>query len=122
LLIATGRYTIHESINVFGNTRYIKDFHRVQKPLKDNFINKFLYTKAVVQDFENAENATMRESNNVFGNTRYIKDIVFNNNNKFLYTKTVVQDVEIAEDRSLIITETHCRAHRGLDENYKHIT
>jgi len=42
--------------------------------------------------------------------------------NKFLYTKTVVQDVENAEDRSLIITETHCRAHRGLDENYKHLT
>jgi len=30
-----------------------------------------------------------------------------------------VQDVENAEDRSHIITETRCRAHRGLDENYK---
>jgi len=42
--------------------------------------------------------------------------------NTFLYNTTFVQDVENAEDRSLIITETHCKAHRGLDENYKKIT
>jgi len=79
LLIATGRYTIHESINVFGNTRLIieydtpeylisilreyippnitigvhctlEDFYRIQKPLKDNFINTCFYTKTFVQD------------------------------------------------------------------------
>jgi len=109
LLIATWRYTIHGSIKVFGNTRHLRkydnpenlisilreyippnitigvhctleDFYRIQKPLKDSFINTFLYTK------------------------------------------TFVQDAEDAEDRSVINTETHCRAHRGLDENYKQIT
>jgi len=29
--------------------------------------------------------------------------------------------VQNPEDRALIIEETHCRAHRGLDENYKQI-
>jgi len=42
--------------------------------------------------------------------------------NKFLYTRIFVQDVETPEDRALIIEETHCRAHRGLDENYKQIS
>jgi len=30
--------------------------------------------------------------------------------------------VENSEDRALIIEETHCRAHSGLDENYKQIS
>jgi len=41
--------------------------------------------------------------------------------NKFLRTGIFVQDVENPEDRVVIIKETHCRAHRGLDENYKQI-
>jgi len=41
--------------------------------------------------------------------------------NKFLYTKMFVEDVENPEDRALIFEETRCRAHRGLDENYKQI-
>jgi len=41
--------------------------------------------------------------------------------NKFLYTKIFVQEVENPEDRELIKEESHCRAHRGLDENYKQI-
>ncbi len=104
LLLATGRYTIHESINIFENTRHIikfdtpenlisilraynppnltvgvhstlEDFYRLQKPLQDNIVNKFLYTRIFVQDVKNSE------------------------------------------DSALIIEETHCRAHRGLDEN-----
>jgi len=39
-----------------------------------------------------------------------------------LYTRIFVQYVENCEDRALIIEETHCRAHRGLDENYKQIS
>jgi len=42
--------------------------------------------------------------------------------NKFLYSRIFVQDVENSEDRALIIEETHCRAHTGLDENYKQIS
>jgi len=109
LLLATGRYTIQESINIFENTRHItkfdtpenlisilreyippnlavgihctlEDFYRIKKPLKDNFVNKFLYTRIFVQD------------------------------------------VETSEDRALIIKETHCRAHRGLYEKYKQIS
>jgi len=70
LLLATGRYTIHELINIFENTRHIiefdtpenlisilreytppnltvgihctlEDFYRIQKPLKDYFVNLF---------------------------------------------------------------------------------
>jgi len=57
----------------------LEDFYRIQKPLKINLVNKFLYTRIFVQDVENSEN------------------------------------------RALIIEETHCRTHRGLDENYKQI-
>jgi len=39
--------------------------------------------------------------------------------NKFLSTRIFLQDEENAEDRAIIIEETHNRAHRGLDENYK---
>jgi len=39
--------------------------------------------------------------------------------NRFLYTKIFVQDVKNPEERALIFEETHCSAHRGLDENNK---
>ncbi len=42
--------------------------------------------------------------------------------NTFLYTRIFVQDIENSEDRALIIEDTHRRAHRGLDENYKQIS
>jgi len=102
LLLATGRYTIRDSTNIFENTIHIiefdtpeylisilreyippdltvgihctlEDFYRIQKPLKDNFMNRFLYTRKFVLDVANSE------------------------------------------DRALTIEETHCRAHRGLD-------
>ncbi|KAH8284412.1 hypothetical protein KR018_002845, partial [Drosophila ironensis] len=73
LLLATGRYTVHESIKIFNNTRHIiefdtpenlitilkeyipanitigihctlEDFYKIQKPIKENFMNQFLYT------------------------------------------------------------------------------
>ncbi len=40
---------------------------------------------------------------------------------KFLYTKIFLQDVENNKDKAIIIEETHSRAHRGLDENYKQL-
>ncbi len=57
----------------------LEDLYIIQKPLKNNFVNKFLFTRIFVQDVGNDE------------------------------------------DKALIIEETHCRAHRGLDENYKQI-
>ncbi len=73
LLITTGRFRIHESINIFNNTRHIieydtlenlttilrefiqpnltvslhctlEDLYILQKPLKDNFVYKFLHS------------------------------------------------------------------------------
>ncbi len=41
--------------------------------------------------------------------------------NKFHFTKIFLQDVENNEDKAIIIEETHSRAHRGVDENYKQI-
>jgi len=38
--------------------------------------------------------------------------------NTFLYTRIFVQDVKNSEDRALIIEETHCRAHRGIKEDF----
>ncbi len=40
---------------------------------------------------------------------------------KFLFTKIFLEDVENNEDKAIIIEETHSRAHRGVDENYKQI-
>ncbi len=57
----------------------LEDLYIIQKPLKDTFVNKFLFTRIFVQDLENTE------------------------------------------DKALNIEETHCRAHTGLDENYKQI-
>jgi len=37
----------------------LEDFYRIQKPLKDNFINKFVYNKAFVQDVENADDKSL---------------------------------------------------------------
>jgi len=82
LLLATGRYIIHESVTIFQNTRHIiefdtpenlisilreyippnltvgihctlEHFYRIQRPLRDNFVNKFLYTRIFVQDVDN---------------------------------------------------------------------
>jgi len=81
LLIATGKYTIHETANIFGNTRHIiefdtpenllsilreyippniaigvhctlEDFYKIHNPLKENFTNKFQYTKIFVKDVD----------------------------------------------------------------------
>ncbi len=42
--------------------------------------------------------------------------------NKFVYTKSFVVDITSNDDKAIIIEETHCPAHRGVDENYKQIT
>jgi len=88
LLLATGRYVTHESINIFENTRYIiefdtpenllsilreyippdltvgihctlEDFYRIQKPLKDNFVNKLLCTRIFVQGVKNSKDRAL---------------------------------------------------------------
>ncbi len=57
----------------------LEDLYIIQKPLKDNFVNKFLFTRIFLRDVQNDE------------------------------------------DKALVIEKTHCRADRGLDENYKQI-
>jgi len=75
-------------VNIFGNNRHIKEFdtpenlgsilreyippnitigvrctledlYKIQNPLKENFTNKFLYTKIFVQDVENPEDRAL---------------------------------------------------------------
>jgi len=84
LLLTTGMYTIHESLKIFDKTRHIieygtvenlvtilreylppnitvgilcslEDLYHIQVPLKNNFTNKFLFTRIFLQDVENAE-------------------------------------------------------------------
>jgi len=85
LLLATGRYKIHESINIFENTRHIIEFNT-----PENLIS-MVGIHCTLEDFY-----------------RILKSLKDNFVNKFLYTRIYVQDVEISEDRALIIEETHC--------------
>jgi len=84
LLLTTSRYTIHESLEIFDKTRYITEYdtvenlvtilreyippnitvgihcsldnlYHVKKSLKNNFTNKFLFTRIFLQDVENDE-------------------------------------------------------------------
>jgi len=37
----------------------LEDFYRIQKPLKDNFVNKFLYTRIFFQDVKNSKDRAL---------------------------------------------------------------
>jgi len=108
LLIATGRYTIHEMVNIFGNTRHIIEFDT-----PENLVS-------ILREYipPNIRIGIHSTSEDLYRIQNPLKEHF---TNKFLYTKTFVQDVENPEDGALIIEETHCRAHRGLDEIYKQI-
>jgi len=108
LLIATGRYTIHEMVNIFGNTRHIIEFDT-----PENLVS--ILREYIPPNITIGIHCTLED---LYKIQNPLKE---NFTNKFLYTKIFVQDVENPEDRALIIEETHCRAHRGLDENYKQI-
>jgi len=94
LLLATGRYTIHESINIFENTRHIIEFDT-----PENLIS--ILREYIPYNLTVGIHCTLED---------------------FYRIQKPLQDIETSEDRALIIEETHCRAHRGLDENYKQIS
>jgi len=108
LLIATGRYTIHEMINIFGNTRHIIEFDT-----RENLVS--ILREYIPPNITIGVHCTLKD---LYKIQNPLKE---NFTNKFLYTKLFVQDVEKPEGRASIIEESHCRAHMGLDEIYKQI-
>jgi len=95
-------------VNIFGNTRHIIEFDT-----PENLVS--ILREYIPPNITIGIHCTLED---LYKIQNPLKE---NFTNKFLYTKIFVQDVENPEDRALIIEETHCRAHRGLDENYKQI-
>ncbi len=108
LILTKGRYTIHESLNVFDKTRHIIEFDTPENLIE--ILREYIKPNITV-----GIHCTLEDLYNI--------QLPLKNNftNKFLYTKIFLQDVENNEDKAIIIEETHSRAHRGLDENYKQI-
>ncbi len=109
LLLTKGRYTIHESLVVFGKTRHIIEYDTVENLV--TILREYLPPNITVGIHCSLEDL-------------YHIQVSFRNSftNKFLFTRIFLQDVENTEDKAIIIEETHSRAHRGLDENYKQIS
>jgi len=97
LLLTTGRYTLrytHEPLEVFDKTRHIIEYDTVENLV--TILREYLY---------------------------HIQVSLKNNfKTKFIFTRIFLRDVENAEDRATIKEETHNRAYRGLDENYKQVS
>jgi len=109
LLLTTGRFTIHESLEVFGRTR-----HLIEYDTPENLINILKdcippnITVGICCTLENLYHIQLPLKNNF--------------TNQFLFTRIFLQDIENNGDKAIIIEETHSRAHRRLDENYKKIS
>jgi len=95
-------------VNIFGNTRHI-----IEIDTPENLVSMF--REYIPPNKTIGIHCTLEDL------YKFQNPIKENFTNKFLYTKVFVQDEENPDDRALIIEETHCRAHRGLDENYKQI-
>jgi len=91
-------------VNIFGNTRHIIEFDT-----PENLVS--ILREYIPPNITIGVHCTLEDLYKI----QIPPKETFTN--KFLYTKIFVQDVENPEDKALIIDETHCRAHRGLDEN-----
>jgi len=112
LLIATGQYTIHETVTISGSTRHIIEFD-----IPENFVS--ILREYIPPNITIGVHCTLED---LYKIQNPLKE---NFTIKFLFTKIFDQDVETPKNRALynqsIIKETHSRAHWGLDENYKQI-
>jgi len=98
-----------------GSTNVVAD------ALSRSQINNLTDSNETVSD-QNTQHSAESSFENVIQETRKpLNQFELKFSNKFPYIKIFVQDVENHEDRALVVEETHCRAHRGLDENYKQV-
>jgi len=90
LLLTTGRYTIHESLQIFDKTRHIFLYDTVENLV--TILREYLPPNITVGIHCSLENLN-----------RIKVSLINNFTYKFLFTRIVLQDVEKAEDRAIII-------------------